>query len=69
MADLTTDLTRVLGLPVIDGVGAAVKFVEALVGLGVSTSKVGDLVYPIAKPYTSALAPFAPRPRRGASTV
>jgi allantoin racemase len=69
MAGLTADLTRVLGIPVIDGVGAAVKFIEALVSLGVGTSKVGDLAYPMAKPYTGALAHFAPRPRRGASTL
>jgi allantoin racemase len=58
MADLAADLAHELGVPVIDGVGAAVKFVEALVGLGVQTSKVGDLAYPIAKPYTGILARF-----------
>jgi allantoin racemase len=60
MADLAADIQRQVGVPVIDGVGAAVKFVEALVGLGISTSKVGDLAYPIAKPYTGALARYAP---------
>jgi allantoin racemase len=60
MADLAAGIERELGLPVIDGVGAAVKFVEALVGLGLRTSKVGDLAYPRAKPYTGVLAPFAP---------
>jgi hypothetical protein len=50
------DLWRELGVPVIDGVGAAVKLVEALVGLGLGTSKRGDLAYPIAKPYTGLLA-------------
>lgn len=53
-------IEREIGMPVIDGVGAAVKFVEALVGLGLRTSKVGDPAYPRAKPYAGVLAPFAP---------
>ena len=51
MADLPAQISHEIGIPVIDGVSAAVKFVEVLVGLGLSTSKVGDLAYPIAKPY------------------
>lgn len=50
MADLCRDLERELGVPVIDGVAAAVKLVEALVGLGVRTSKRGDLAWPLPKP-------------------
>lgn len=53
MADLATQISREIGVPVIDGVSAAVKFVEALVGLGLGTSKVGDLAFLIAKSYTS----------------
>ncbi|MCK8158081.1 allantoin racemase, partial [Erwinia amylovora] len=34
MADLAQELTRERGLPVIDGVTAAVKMVESLVALG-----------------------------------
>ncbi|WP_333203092.1 aspartate/glutamate racemase family protein [Microcoleus sp. S28C3] len=49
MADLPTQLSQELGIPVIDGVSAAVKLVEALVGLGLGTSKVGDLAYPNSK--------------------
>jgi allantoin racemase len=60
MADLTQALTRELGAPVIDGVAAAVKLVEALVGLGLGTSKVGDLAYPVDKPYVGALSQMAP---------
>ena len=52
MADLSAEIAQEIGAPVIDGVSAAVKFVEALVGLGLKTSKVGDLAFPIAKPYT-----------------
>ena len=51
MADLATLISDKLGIPVIDGVSAAVKFIEALVGLQLSTSKTGDLAYPITKPY------------------
>ena len=60
MADLSIWLTDALGIPVIDGVSVAVKFVEALVGVGLSTSKTGDLAYPISKPYTGNLSMFAP---------
>lgn len=49
MADLAQSLTRELGVPVIDGVTAAVKMVESLVALGLNTSKYGDLDYPIRK--------------------
>ena len=60
MADLTARIEHELGVPVIDGVAAAVKLIEALVGLGVSTSKRGDLAWPDAKPYAGFLASFAP---------
>jgi allantoin racemase len=59
MADLSAQLSQELGVPVIDGVSVAVKFVEALVSLGLNTSKKGDLAYPIAKPYTGILHSFA----------
>ena len=49
MADLAADLTTKLGVPVIDGVGAAVKLCEALVGLGLRTSKRGDYAVPTGK--------------------
>ncbi len=58
MADLARDLSQELGVPVIDGVGVAVKFVETLVSLGLSTSKRGDLAYPIPKPFLGPLAPM-----------
>ena len=61
MADLTRALSQELGAPVIDGVAVAVKFVEALVGLGLGTSKTGDLAPPIAKTYSGALGYLAPR--------
>lgn len=60
MADLAHKLSREFGLPVIDGVGAAVKQAEALVALGLSTSKRGAYAAPVAKRYDGALAEFAP---------
>ncbi|WP_312064142.1 allantoin racemase [Pantoea septica] len=54
MATLARELTHELGMPVIDGVSAAVKMVEALVALGLGTSKHGDLDWPIAKPLSGA---------------
>jgi allantoin racemase len=64
MADLTAHITQEIGAPVIDGVAAGVKFVEALIGLGLGTSKMGDLAYPLVKPYTGALRPFALQSRK-----
>jgi len=61
MTDLTTEISAQIGIPVIDGVSAAVKFVEMLVSLGLTTSKVGDLAYPIAKPYSGILSTFTPQ--------
>ncbi len=50
MADLTEWLTRETGVPVIDGVVAAVRIVEALVGAGLRTSKIGAYAAPRPKP-------------------
>lgn len=61
MAHLTRALSHELGAPVIDGVACAVKLVEALIGIGLGTSKCGDLTFPIRKPYTGDLAYLAPR--------
>jgi allantoin racemase len=63
MADLARYLENKLDVPVIDGVAAAVKFAEALVGLGLKTSKKGDLAYPLHKPYKGVLSAFAPPQR------
>ena len=49
MADLTEWLTHETGVPVIDGVTAATRMVEALVGCGLKTSKVGAYAPPITK--------------------
>jgi allantoin racemase len=66
MADLTRALSQELGVPVIDGVAVAVKFVEALIGTGLGTSKRGDLAWPIPKTYAGGLDYLSPRPTQGA---
>jgi allantoin racemase len=61
MATLAAKLSAELGLPVIDGVVAGVKLIEALVGLGLETSKTGGYASPLPKPYRGLLEPFAPK--------
>jgi allantoin racemase len=63
MTDLTAALAREFGVPVIDGVAAAVKFIEGLIGLGLRTSKIGGYAPPLPKTYRGAMAAFAPKPR------
>tara|TARA_A100001037_G_scaffold87171_1_gene79168 strand:+ start:967 stop:1662 length:696 start_codon:yes stop_codon:yes gene_type:complete len=46
MADLMAWLTKETGVPIIDGVAAGVKIVEALVGAGITTSKIGAYAPP-----------------------
>jgi allantoin racemase len=50
MAGLEEAITAELGVPVIDGIGAAVRLAEAVVGLGLSTSKVSTYAPPDPKP-------------------
>jgi allantoin racemase len=56
MAQLATDLSKAHGLPVIDGVGAAVKLAEMLVALGLKTSKIGGYQWAKPKRLTGAIA-------------
>ena len=49
MAGLEDAITSELHVPVIDGVGAAVRLAEALVGLGLKTSKISTYALPEAK--------------------
>jgi allantoin racemase len=60
MADLTAELRAEFGVPVVDGVAAAVKQAEALVALGLSTAKRGAYASPVQKPYKGLLEGFAP---------
>jgi allantoin racemase len=52
-------LEAALGVPIIEGVAAAVKLVEALLSLRLSTSKRGAWGYPNVKPITGPAAAFA----------
>jgi allantoin racemase len=52
MAGLDEKVRAATGTPVVDGVAAAVKLAEALVGLGLSTSKIGTYAAPRQKRVT-----------------
>lgn len=58
MSDLAKAISIEIGVPVVDGVSAGVKLLEVLVSLGLTTSKIGDLAYPGAKPYKGILKSF-----------
>jgi allantoin racemase len=58
MADLPARVGELTGLPVVDGVAAAVKLAEALGELGLATSKHGDLAYPLSKGFSGRFAHF-----------
>ncbi len=60
MADLAAERARTHGLPVIDGVVAAVKLAESLVSLGIGTSKRGGYAAPLAKAFAGRLAAYSP---------
>ncbi len=58
MAALCRTLQQRLGVPVVDGVSAAVKMAEALVALGLKTEKRGDYAPPLDKPWAGWAAPL-----------
>lgn len=58
MADLTETIAEAVGLPVVEGVTAAVKLAETLVALRLHTSKHGDLAFPRPKAFTGTFAQF-----------
>lgn len=60
MTDLARELQQIYGVPVVDGVAAAVKQAEALVSLGLSTSKRGSYASPLPKPFAGAMSGFSP---------
>ena len=60
MADLARWLASEAGVPVIDGVAAAVKLAEAVVGLGLSTSRAGGFAPPRTKAYGGRFRDDAP---------
>ncbi|MFN3508477.1 MAG: aspartate/glutamate racemase family protein [Allorhizobium sp.] len=61
MADLTASLRQEFGVPVIDGVAAAVKQAESLIAQGLSTAKRGAYANPAHKTYGGDLSRFAPQ--------
>ena len=60
MADLSAELAAAHGLPVVDGVAAAVTLAEGLVRLGLKTSRLGPYAAPRPKAYSGILAGFQP---------
>ena len=58
MTDLAAHLSKQHGVPVIDGVGAAVKLVESLATLGLGTSKRATYASPRAKAYLGTVPNF-----------
>jgi allantoin racemase len=56
MADLCAEIAAQIGVPVIDGVTSAVKMVESLIALGLSTAKGGEYARPIPKDYAGLVA-------------
>jgi allantoin racemase len=63
MADLAAELTARVGVPVVDGVAAAVAALEGRVRLGLTTGKRGEFAPPPPKTYTGAPARFGNAPR------
>jgi allantoin racemase len=63
MAPLCEALQQRLGVPVIDGVAAAVKLLEALHGLGLKTSKRCNYARPLEKTYLGWAAPLGWPPK------
>ncbi|MGN6229837.1 MAG: aspartate/glutamate racemase family protein [Trinickia sp.] len=61
MVDLVHAIEDEIGAPVVEGVTAAVKWVEALVSLGLGTAKRGEYARPLVKRYDGPLADFSPR--------
>ncbi|WP_088343421.1 MULTISPECIES: aspartate/glutamate racemase family protein [Rhodomicrobium] len=61
MADLAASLSAEFGVPVVDGVAAAVTLAEALAAQGLATSKRRAYASPLAKPYSGLFAPFSPK--------
>lgn len=58
MTDLAASLSKEHGVPVIDGVGAAIKLIESLAALGLKTSKLTTYAKPLAKAYAGSAPNF-----------
>jgi len=60
MADLAAELSATHGLPVVDGVAAAVTLAESLARLGLKTSRLGPYAAPRPKSYSGPFSQFQP---------
>ena len=60
MADLANELSNEFGIPVIEGVTAAVKCIEGLASIGLMTSSIGGYAKPRTKSYSGEFQRFAP---------
>jgi len=69
MAAFTDRISDAVGVPVVDGVGAATTFAAALVRAGLRTSARGEYAAPPAKPVTGLLGGFAIRPAHPPAAV
>ena len=58
MADLAADISRRIGVPVVDGVAAATTTVQSLVSMGLRTSTRSEFARPIPKQMVGLLAGF-----------
>ncbi|MFZ1726630.1 MAG: aspartate/glutamate racemase family protein [Albidovulum sp.] len=67
MAGLEEAITAEAGVPVIDGIAAAVKLCEAVVGLGLKTSKISTYANPDEKPILGW--PMGASPQPGTTNV
>jgi allantoin racemase len=61
MADFAASLSAEFGVPVIDGVAAAVVMAEGLAAIGLRTSKRGGYARPLPKAYAGQFARFSPK--------
>jgi allantoin racemase len=62
MADLAASLAAQYGVPVVDGVAAAVTLAEGLAVQKLATSKRGLYARPLPKAYSGLVAAFGPKP-------
>lgn len=61
MADLSGALSDEFGVPVVDGVAAAVTLAEGLAALKLKTAKRGGYASPLPKSYSGLFEPFSPK--------
>lgn len=60
MVDFSYAISKKIDAPVVEGVTAAVKLVEAMVTLGLVTAKRGEYAFPLPKTYGGLLSGFSP---------